>query len=73
MQEVSRLFRSVLQEAAEKIKEEEEAKKLARQWNTKNRTSLSLGCWLVTHHPPTCVLGLQAGAVLFLNMFLGLS
>ncbi|KAI1240593.1 hypothetical protein IHE44_0009024 [Lamprotornis superbus] len=41
-QEVSRLFRSVLQEAAEKIKEEEEAKKLARQWNTKNRTSLSL-------------------------------
>lgn len=41
-QEVSRLFRSVLQEAAEKIKEEEEAKKLAKQWNTKNRTSLSL-------------------------------
>lgn len=41
-QEVSQLFRSVLQEAAEKIKEEEEAKKLARQWNTKNRTSLSL-------------------------------
>lgn len=42
VQEVSRLFRSVLQEAAEKIKEEEEAKKLARQWNTKNKTSLSL-------------------------------
>uniref|UniRef100_A0A8B9S477 Retinal degeneration 3, GUCY2D regulator n=1 Tax=Apteryx owenii TaxID=8824 RepID=A0A8B9S477_APTOW len=42
VQEISRLFRSVLQEAAEKIKEEEEAKKLARQWNTKNKTSLSL-------------------------------
>ncbi|XP_025904202.1 protein RD3 [Nothoprocta perdicaria] len=42
VQEISRLFRSVLQEAAEKIKEEEEAKKLARQWNTRNKTSLSL-------------------------------
>ncbi|CAI5771021.1 Uncharacterized protein PODLI_1B012904 [Podarcis lilfordi] len=40
--EVSRLFRSVLQEAMEKSKEEEEAKKLARQWNTKHKTSLSL-------------------------------
>ncbi|KAJ6666932.1 hypothetical protein lerEdw1_018934 [Lerista edwardsae] len=40
--EVSRLFHSVLQEAVEKIKEEEEAKKLARQWNTKHKTSLSL-------------------------------
>ncbi|CAM4540335.1 protein RD3 [Caretta caretta] len=42
VQEVARLFRSVLQEATEKIKEEEEAKKLARQWNTKHKTSLSL-------------------------------
>lgn len=39
---MSRLFRSVLQEAMEKSKEEEEAKKLARQWNTKHKTSLSL-------------------------------
>uniref|UniRef100_A0A8C8SF80 Retinal degeneration 3, GUCY2D regulator n=1 Tax=Pelusios castaneus TaxID=367368 RepID=A0A8C8SF80_9SAUR len=42
VQEVSRLFRSVLQEATEKIKEEEEAQKLARQWSTKHKTSLSL-------------------------------
>ncbi|XP_070590586.1 protein RD3 isoform X2 [Erythrolamprus reginae] len=40
--EIPRLFRSVLHDATEKIKEEEEAKKLARQWNTKNKTSLSL-------------------------------
>ncbi|XP_006274162.1 protein RD3 [Alligator mississippiensis] len=40
--EVSRLFRSVLQEATEKIKEEEEARKLARQWNTKQKSSVSL-------------------------------
>ncbi|XP_062981638.1 protein RD3 [Elgaria multicarinata webbii] len=40
--EVSRIFRSVLHDAAEKIKEEEEAKKLARQWNTRQKTSLSL-------------------------------
>ncbi|XP_053166203.1 protein RD3 [Hemicordylus capensis] len=40
--EVSRLFRSVLHDAMEKMKEEEEAKKLARQWNTKHKTSLSL-------------------------------
>nr|XP_056709807.1 protein RD3 [Euleptes europaea] len=40
--EVSRLFRSALHEVIEKMKEEEEAKKLARQWNTKHKTSLSL-------------------------------
>ncbi|XP_072265928.1 protein RD3 [Pyxicephalus adspersus] len=42
VQEVPRLFRSVLQEANEKMKEEEDAKKLARQWNTKRAMSLSL-------------------------------
>ncbi|KAM4695430.1 protein RD3 [Discoglossus pictus] len=42
VQEVPRIFRSVLQEAAEKMKEEEEAKKLARQWNTKRAMSMSL-------------------------------
>ncbi|KAL8185357.1 UNVERIFIED_CONTAM: Protein rd3 [Gekko kuhli] len=40
--EVSRLFRSALHDVLEKMKEEEEAKKLARQWNTKHKTSLSL-------------------------------
>ncbi|KAM8947855.1 protein RD3 [Pelodytes ibericus] len=42
VQEVPRLFRSVLQEAAEKMKEEEETKKIARQWHTKRAMSLSL-------------------------------
>ncbi|KAM4772276.1 protein RD3 [Rhinophrynus dorsalis] len=42
VQEVPRLFRSVLQEAAEKMKEEDDARKLARQWNTKRAMSLSL-------------------------------
>ncbi|XP_068089032.1 protein RD3 [Hyperolius riggenbachi] len=42
VQEVPRLFRSVLQEANEKMKEEEDARKLARQWNTKKNMSLSL-------------------------------
>lgn len=40
--EVSRLFRSALHDVLEKMKEEEEAKRLARQWNTKHKTSLSL-------------------------------
>ncbi|CAJ0968099.1 unnamed protein product [Ranitomeya imitator] len=40
--EVPRLFRAVLQEASEKMKEEEDVKKLARQWNTKRAMSLSL-------------------------------
>ncbi|KAG2467067.1 protein RD3 [Polypterus senegalus] len=43
VQEVSHLFRTVLQEALEKMKEDEEAKKLARQWsNNKRAMSLSL-------------------------------
>ncbi|XP_006002484.1 protein RD3 [Latimeria chalumnae] len=42
VQEVSQLFRSVLQEAIEKTREEEEAKKLTRQWSTKRAISLSL-------------------------------
>ncbi|XP_063299927.1 protein RD3 [Pelobates fuscus] len=42
VQEVPRLFRSVLQEASEKMKEEEETKKIAKQWNTKRAMSLSL-------------------------------
>ncbi|XP_015283117.1 PREDICTED: protein RD3 [Gekko japonicus] len=40
--EVSRLFRSALHDVLERMKEEEEAKKLASQWNTKHKTSLSL-------------------------------
>ncbi|KAG8443725.1 hypothetical protein GDO86_009047 [Hymenochirus boettgeri] len=42
VQEVPRLFRSVLQEATEKMKEEEEAKNLSRQWNRKRTMSMSL-------------------------------
>ncbi|XP_001509450.1 protein RD3 [Ornithorhynchus anatinus] len=42
VQELSRLFHSVLQEVLEKMKEDEEAKKLTKQWNTRPRTSLSL-------------------------------
>ncbi|XP_018410235.1 PREDICTED: protein RD3 [Nanorana parkeri] len=41
VQEVPHLFRSVLQEANEKMKEEDDAKKLARQWNTKRAISLT--------------------------------
>ncbi|XP_006625975.1 protein RD3 [Lepisosteus oculatus] len=40
--EVSQLFRSVLLEALDKMKDEEEAKKLSRQWNNKRAMSLSL-------------------------------
>ncbi|XP_069464619.1 protein RD3 [Ambystoma mexicanum] len=42
VQEVASLFRSVLTEAFEKMKEEEESKKLANQWNTRRALSLSL-------------------------------
>ncbi|XP_043916185.1 protein RD3 [Protopterus annectens] len=41
-QEVSRLFRSVLQDTTEKMQAEEETKKLTRQWATKRTMSLSL-------------------------------
>lgn len=41
VQEVARLFRSVLQEALEKMKQEEEAHKLTRQWSLRPRGSLS--------------------------------
>ncbi|XP_029966151.1 protein RD3 [Salarias fasciatus] len=40
--EVSGLFRSVLLEALDHLKEEEEAERLARQWNNKRAMSLSL-------------------------------
>nr|XP_033795367.1 protein RD3 [Geotrypetes seraphini]XP_033795368.1 protein RD3 [Geotrypetes seraphini] len=42
VQEIPQLFRTVLQETTEILKEEEEAKKLTRQWNTKRAVSLSL-------------------------------
>lgn len=41
VQEVARLFRSVLQEALEKMKQEEEAHRLTRQWSLRPRGSLS--------------------------------
>lgn len=40
--EVSGLFRSVLMEALDNLKEEEEAQRLARQWNNKRAMSMSL-------------------------------
>ncbi|XP_077408635.1 protein RD3 [Vanacampus margaritifer] len=42
VQEVSGLFRSVLLEALEQLKEEEEAQRLARQWGNKRAKSMSL-------------------------------
>lgn len=42
VQEVARLFRSVLQEVLERMKEEEEAHKLTRQWSLRPRGSLAL-------------------------------
>ncbi|XP_034018636.1 protein RD3-like [Thalassophryne amazonica] len=42
VQEVSCLFRSVLLEALYHMKEEQEAQRLARQWNNKRAMSLSL-------------------------------
>lgn len=41
-QEVSGLFRSVLLEALEHLKEEQETQRLARQWNNKRAMSMSL-------------------------------
>lgn len=42
VQEVSGLFRSVLLEALDQLKEEQEAQRLARQWNNKRAMSMSL-------------------------------
>ncbi|MBN3282040.1 RD3 protein, partial [Polyodon spathula] len=42
VQEVSQLFHTVLQDSIEKLKEEEEVKRLTRQWNSKRSMSLSL-------------------------------
>ncbi|XP_007951917.1 protein RD3 [Orycteropus afer afer] len=41
VQEVARLFRSVLQEVLERMKEEEEAHRLTRQWSLRPRGSLA--------------------------------
>nr|6DRF_A Chain A, Protein RD3 [Homo sapiens] len=41
VQEVSQLFRSVLQEVLERMKQEEEAHKLTRQWSLRPRGSLA--------------------------------
>lgn len=40
--EVSGVFRSVLLDALDQLKEEQEAQRLARQWNNKRATSISL-------------------------------
>lgn len=42
VQEVSGLFRSLLLEVLDQLKEEQEAQRLARQWNQKPATSMSL-------------------------------
>lgn len=42
VQEVSGLFRSVLMEALDHMKEEQEAQRLARQWNNRRAVSMSL-------------------------------
>ncbi|KAM6218896.1 protein RD3 [Rhynchocyon petersi] len=42
VQEVARLFRSVLQEVLERMKEEEEAHRLTRQWSLRPRGGLAL-------------------------------
>lgn len=41
-QEVSGLFRSVLLEALDQLKEEQETQRLARQWNNKRAMSMSI-------------------------------
>lgn len=40
MQEVARLFRTVLQEVLERMKQEEEAHRLTRQWSLRPRGNL---------------------------------
>lgn len=42
MQEVSALFRSVILEALDRLREEQEAQRLSRQWNNKRAMSMSL-------------------------------
>lgn len=42
VQEVSGLFRCLLLEVLDQLKEEQEAQRLARQWNQKPATSMSL-------------------------------
>ncbi|XP_073348406.1 protein RD3 [Pagrus major] len=42
VQEVPSLFRSILLEALDQLKEEQEAQRLARQWNNKRAMSMSL-------------------------------
>ena len=45
VQEVSPLFRSVLQEVLERMKQEEEAHKLTRQWSLRPRSSQALAAF----------------------------
>ncbi|KAM7053540.1 protein RD3 [Molossus nigricans] len=45
VQEVSRLFRSVLQEVLDRMKQEEEARRLTRQWSLRPRSSPALGAF----------------------------
>lgn len=40
--EVSRLFRAVLQEVLERMRQEQEARRLTRQWSLRPRASLAL-------------------------------
>ena len=42
MQEVPSLFRTILLEALDQLKEEQETQRLARQWNNKRAMSMSL-------------------------------
>ncbi|XP_043423822.1 protein RD3 isoform X2 [Prionailurus bengalensis] len=42
VREVSQLFRSVLQEVLDRMKQEEEARKLTRQWSLRPRSNLAL-------------------------------
>lgn len=42
MQEVLGLFRAVLLEEVDRVREEEESRRLTRQWNNKHSVSMSL-------------------------------